>query len=81
MYIEFLEPIKNRVSAKSVLKEALYNEALLYICCRSPLYFLNCPKHMLFNYSVLFLQENLLMQKSRPSTVPYNAKGFFADFA
>ena len=30
VYIEFLEPIKNRVSAKSVLKEAVYNEALLY---------------------------------------------------
>ena len=27
--IEFLELIKNRVSAKSVLKEAVYNEALL----------------------------------------------------
>ena len=30
VYIEFLELIKNRVSAKSVLKEAVYNEALLY---------------------------------------------------
>ena len=30
VYTEFLEPIKNRVSAKSVLKEAVYNEALLY---------------------------------------------------
>ena len=35
MYIEFLEPIENRVSAKSVLKEAVYNEALLYIIKRS----------------------------------------------
>ena len=31
VYIEFLELIKNRVSAKSVLKEAVYNEALLYL--------------------------------------------------
>ena len=30
VYIELLELIKNRVSAKSVLKEAVYNEALLY---------------------------------------------------
>ena len=28
--MEFLEPIKNRVSAKSVLKEAVYNMAQLY---------------------------------------------------
>ena len=31
MYIQFFELIKNRVSAKFVLKEAVYNEALLYI--------------------------------------------------
>ena len=30
VYIEFLEPIKNCVSAKSMLKEAVYNETLLY---------------------------------------------------
>ena len=30
VYIEFLELIKNRVSAKIVLKEAVYYEALLY---------------------------------------------------
>ena len=30
VYIEFSELIKNRVSAKSMLKEAVYNEALLY---------------------------------------------------
>ena len=30
VYIEILEIIKNRVSVKSVLKEAVYNEALLY---------------------------------------------------
>ena len=29
VHIEFLEPIKNGVSAKSVRKEAVYNEALL----------------------------------------------------
>ena len=29
VYIEFLELIKNLVSARSVLKEAMYNEALL----------------------------------------------------
>ena len=29
VYMEFLELIKNRVSAKSVLKEAVYNKALL----------------------------------------------------
>ena len=32
--IEFLEVIKRRVSSKSVLKEAVYNEALLYWCIR-----------------------------------------------
>ena len=31
VYIEFLELIKNRVSVKSVLKEAVYNEALLFL--------------------------------------------------
>ena len=31
VYIEFLELIKNRVPAKSLLKEAMYNEALLYL--------------------------------------------------
>ena len=30
VYIEFLQLIKNRLSAKSVLTEAVYNEALLY---------------------------------------------------
>ena len=30
VYIAFLDLIKNSVSAKSVLKEAVYNEALLY---------------------------------------------------
>ena len=35
VYIKFLELIKNRVSTKSVLKEAVYNEALLYIIKRS----------------------------------------------
>ena len=30
VYIKFLELIENHVSAKSVLKEAVYNEALLY---------------------------------------------------
>ena len=29
VWIEFLELVKNRVSGKSVLKEAIYNEALL----------------------------------------------------
>ena len=29
VYIEFLELTENRVSAKSMLKEAMYNEALL----------------------------------------------------
>ena len=35
VYIEFLEVIKNCASVKSVLKEAEYNEALLYICSDS----------------------------------------------
>ena len=33
VYMEFLELVKNHVSAKSVLKEAMYNEALLYMHC------------------------------------------------